>query len=84
MTSALRKKITFPRLRELRGKYGLTNLEISNILGLKTHTAYMSKISGCRFLFSDMVKLTKYFNSLGESETVQSLFFDWYFSNENI
>ena len=69
--------ITFPRLRELRGKYGYTYETLTNVIGIKSHASFLRKFENGNFTIPEMNILTDHFNKLGENETVQSLFLDW-------
>lgn len=73
-------EITYPRLRELKGKHKLTNETLSNVIGMSAPSSFLSKIEKCKFSFDEIVALTNYFIGLGEDVSVQSLFFDWKFT----
>lgn len=69
--------IPFPRLRELKGKHRITFQKLSEIMGVKSHQTAFKKLNDGSFTIYDMVIITEFFNSLGETETVNSLFFSW-------
>lgn len=75
--------LTFPRIRELRGKYEMTYGDLANAFGAKYHTTAKKRLEAGDFTIGEMVSLTDFFNSKGESETIQSLFFNWIFTSVN-
>lgn len=69
--------ITFPRLRELKGKHRVTYEKLSNVIGSKAHSTAKIKIDSGHFHLVEMICIVDFFNALGESETVESLFVSW-------
>lgn len=69
--------ITFPRLRELRGKHKITYEKLSKVIGAKAHTTALVKVESGNFTLVEMIRVVEFFNSLGESETVESIFVSW-------
>lgn len=69
--------ITFPRIRELRGKYSITNQVLAIAIGAKSHQTIIKRFRDGDFTISEMRMLVLFFNSKGESETEHSLFFEW-------
>jgi hypothetical protein len=77
--------ITFPEIRKLKGKYRMSDSDFADITGDKCYQTFTSKLNGeSEFRGSDMVNICRYFQERGENVTVQSLFFDWIFSNEKL
>jgi len=69
--------ITFPRIRELKGKHHLTFEQIARGLGVKQTGTAHKRFDNGMYTFVEMVRLVRYFNELGENENLQSLFGEW-------
>lgn len=69
--------IPFPRLRELKGKHRLTNDDLANIMGAKTHQTTIKRLREGDFTMDEMLRIERYFKTLGEKDTISTLFFDW-------
>lgn len=75
--------ITFPILRSLMAKYGLTYEKMGQLIG-NTYVTFGKKINGqSEFGFNDMEIVTNYFRDKGEEVTVDYIFFDWKFAKTN-
>lgn len=76
-------QITFPELRALMAKHGLTQEDMGRVIS-KTYRVFGKKINGeTDFLFSEMWKIRDYFASLGSNHTIDEIFFRWSFSKVN-
>jgi len=69
--------ITFPRIRELKGKHHLTFEQIARGLGVKQIGTAHKRYENGMYTFAEMVRLVKFFNALGEEENLQTLFGEW-------
>jgi transcriptional regulator with XRE-family HTH domain len=69
--------ITFPRIRELKGKHHLTFEQMAEGMGVKTLGTAHRRFENGMYTFSEMIRLTKFFNALGENENLQTLFGEW-------
>jgi hypothetical protein len=77
--------VTFPEIRALKAKYGLTDDDIGEIIGNTSVTISKKMRLVYDFSLSEMITLSNYFISKGEKEgdaNVQTLFCDWIISNE--
>ncbi len=80
----MKKEVTFPELRALMAKHGLTQQDMADILGNATYHSFGRKLNANEdFLFSEMHKITEYFNSLDNTANVNDIFFDWKFTKVN-
>lgn len=82
----LKKGVTFPELRALMAKYGVTYTEIGKIIGNTYQTVSKKFNESYEFGLVDMYKIKEYFINLGESPEdikIDKLFFDWKFTNVN-
>lgn len=84
-------RVTFPILRALMAKYGLSYADMGRIIPNKitgqpmSYQTFSTKINKeFNFDAREMILIRDYFNSLGENVTVQEIFFDWLSSNEDI
>ncbi len=75
--------ITYPEIRKLKGKYRMSDSDFAKITGDKCYQTFTRKLDcESEFTSSDKVNIYYHFRNLGEDVTIQSLFFDWIFSNE--
>lgn len=72
------KNTTFPELRALMAKYGLTYSDLGKIIG-NTYSTVSKKINKTfNFTLPDMNKIKIYFISRGEADVnISDLFFKW-------
>lgn len=83
-------EITFPEIRALKAKLALTDADIGEVIGNNYQTVSKKLRLIYDFTFSDMLKIVAFFQSktIDEKEkvkiTMDFLFFDWVFSNENL
>jgi hypothetical protein len=82
-----RQKVTFPELRALMAKYGVTYTTIGEIIE-NTYQTVSKKFNEntAEFSLTDMHKIKAYFIQLGEPKdttTVDKLFFEWKFTSVN-
>jgi DNA-binding XRE family transcriptional regulator len=71
---------TFPELRYLMAKHGMTQDKMSAIIG-NTPLTFSRKINfQSEFTWDDIVSIKEFFENLGESITVDDLFFTWSFT----
>lgn len=77
----MQPKVTFPELRAMMARYGVTQNDLAELLKDSSHT-FGKKINAlAEFTFNDMVKIKEYFRQKGEVNlTMDSLFFDWGFT----
>lgn len=77
----MQPKVTFPELRAVMARYGVTQNDLSTLVGDSSHT-FGKKINAlAEFTFNDMVEIKEYFRQKGEVNlTVDSLFFEWNFT----
>lgn len=87
------KNIYYKKLRELMAKHLLDKADIAKITGksyrqtLKILKHEVSEVSGEPYVFNlaEAAAIKNYFQQLGETDiTIDTLFFDEVFSNENI
>lgn len=85
------RQVTFPILRALMAKHGLSYADMGKIIPNKTtgnpmkYQTFSTKINKeFNFDAREMILIRDYFNALGENVTVQEIFFDWLSSNEDI
>ena len=72
------KAKAFPTLRGLMAKYGLTQKEMAKIMGKSSYSNFGQKLNLQKeFSFNEMKLINKYFLQLGESCSIQEMFFDW-------
>jgi len=86
MTTILQKleittQVTFPRLRELRGKYQITYDAMAKAMGANKQQTAIKRMRDGDFTIDEMVAIRDFFNAMGETETITSLFFDWLSTN---
>lgn len=80
------KEVTFPELRALMAKYGITYTDIGKIIGNTYQTVSKKFNETYEFGLMDMYKIKEYFLKLGEPPEnirIDKLFFDWKFTNVN-
>ena len=71
---------TFPELRALMAKHGMNQEKMGALIG-NTYLTFGKKLNGhAEFSFNDMVAIKDFFQSKGESITIDELFFDWNFT----
>ncbi len=76
--------VTFPELRALMAKHGLTQDKISVVIG-NTALTFSRKInSQSEFTWADMINIKEFFEDLGENVTVEDLFFTWHFAKVKV
>ena len=76
-------KKTFPELRGVMAKYGLTNNEMAKVIG-NTYQTFGKKLDArSEFSFSDMLKIREHFTKKGEELSIETLFFKWKFTIVN-
>jgi hypothetical protein len=74
----IKRNMTYPELRSLKGKYNLSLSELGEVIGGKNNSALSRKFHlHTEFKYSEMLRITKFFESLGEKVTPESLFLDW-------
>jgi hypothetical protein len=74
--------VTFPELRALMAKYGLTKNDMGNLIET-TYGTFSKKLNLQYFFnFPEMLKIFDFFKSKGEDITIDKLFFEWKLSNE--
>lgn len=77
------KCITFPELRALMAKHGLTQQDMGKIIG-NTYRTFGKKLNGeADFTFSEMWKIKEYFKSFGSRKNTDEIFFDWKLTKVN-
>jgi hypothetical protein len=75
-------KITFPEVRALKAKHGLTDTDLGKVIG-NTYSTFSKKMRRkYDFSLGDMLKITNFFIGKGEKVDPQMLFFDWILSIE--
>ena len=80
------KEVTFPELRALMAKYGVTYTDIGKIIGNTYQTVSKKFNETYEFGLTDMYKIKEYFISIGEPKEnlkIDKLFFDWKFTDVN-
>lgn len=74
---------TFPELRGIMAKYGLTNSQMAEVIG-NTYQTFGNKLKlESDFSYSDMLKIWEFFKNRGETISIDSLFFKWKFTIVN-
>ena len=74
---------TFPELRGLMAKYGITKVALSNVIGVHYVTFSKKLDNEVDFTFSEMWKIKEYFEKMNEHVNMNLLFFDWVLTKVN-
>jgi antitoxin component HigA of HigAB toxin-antitoxin module len=73
-------KETFPTLRALMAMYGKDYKDMAEVIN-NTYQTFSSKLHRkTSFTFEDLWTIKNYFSNLGESKTIDELFFNWQFT----
>lgn len=70
-------KVTFPELRGLMAKYGLTQKDVGEIAGCTEKTIGNKLCNRNNFTLSEMLAIKKHFKKLGSDLSVDDIFFAW-------
>lgn len=82
----MRKEVTFPELRALMAKYGITYSKIGEVIGNTYQTVSKKLNESYEFSLTDMYKIKELFSDLGEKSEnikIEKLFFEWKFTDVN-
>ena len=70
----------FHRIKELKAKYGLSNVDLATVSGC-SENSIVSKLKGDKlFKINEAARLIKFFVEKGENVTFEELFFNEVFS----
>lgn len=77
------EQVTFPDLRALMARHGITQKQMSNVVG-STERTFGKKLKGeVDFTISEMWAIKDFFARLGSKKTIDEIFFNWKFTKVN-
>ena len=68
---------SFPQLRGLMAKYGLSQQQMGEIIGNTYHTFGKKLNNIADFTYTDMGDIKEFFSEKGEKLSIENIFFDW-------
>ena len=78
--SRLDAAVKFPELRGLMAKHGMNHEKMAILISTTSRT-FGNKINGYNeFTFDEMAQIKKFFESRGETISIDDLFFAWAFT----